>query len=130
VLAASQRLRRRAEFTAAVRTGRRAGRGVLVVHLSLPGPSDRSARAGGAVRLPARAGFVVPRTVGPAVTRNRVRRRLRHLVRDRLGELPPGAVLVVRALPGAGGVTYAQLGQDLDAALAATRRPRRAEAAR
>lgn len=98
-----------------------------MVHLRLPGPGERAARA---TAPAARAGFVVPRAVGPAVIRNRVRRRLRHLVRDRLVELPPGAVLVVRALPGSGGVPYTRLGQDLDAALAAARRPRRAEAAR
>jgi ribonuclease P protein component len=114
VLAADQRLRRRDDFTAAVRMGRRAGRGTLVVHLQLDSPPP----------APARAGFVVPRAVGGAVVRNLVRRRLRHLVRERLTELPAGAVLVVRALPGAGGASYAQLGRDLDAALAAARRVR------
>lgn len=130
MLAASQRLRRRDEFTAAVRAGRRAGRGVLVVHLALPQPEDQSARAGGPRPLPARAGFVVPRAVGPAVIRNRVRRRLRQLVRARLVVLPAGSVLIVRALPGAAGASYAQLGTDLDAALAAARRPRRTESVR
>ena len=47
-------------------------------------------------------GFVVPRAVGPAVTRNRVRRRLRHL---RAGTgwtgCPTGTRLVVRVLPAA-----------------------------
>ena len=59
-------------------------------------------------------GFVVSRAVGNAVVRNRVRRRLRHLVRDRLAELSPGgAVLVVRALPDAAGASYAELRADL-----------------
>jgi ribonuclease P protein component len=40
--------------------------------------------------------------VGNAVIRKQVTRRLRHLLRDRLAELPPGALLVVRALPPAG----------------------------
>jgi ribonuclease P protein component len=44
-------------------------------------------------------GFVVSRQVGGAVVRNRARRRLRHLVRGRLHQLPPGSRLVVRALP-------------------------------
>ena len=63
-----------------------------------------------------RAGFVVSRAVGNAVVRNRVRRRLRHLVRDRLPELAvltPGAVLVVRALPAAADATYDELRGDL-----------------
>ena len=61
-------------------------------------------------------GFVVSRAVGNAVVRNRVRRRLRHLVRDRLAELsvlPGGAVLVVRALPDAAGASYDELRGDL-----------------
>ncbi len=60
-------------------------------------------------------GFVVSRAVGNAVVRNRVRRRLRHLVRDRLPELsvPGGAVLVVRALPDAAGASSDELRGDL-----------------
>jgi ribonuclease P protein component len=74
-----------------------------------------------------RAGFVVPRTVGKAVDRNKVRRRLRHLIKDRLPGLPPGTSVVVRALPGAAARGYPELADDLDAALAAARnrRPRR-----
>lgn len=75
--------------------------------------------------LPARAGFVVSKAVGGAVARNKVRRRLRQLVRERLSSLPPGATLVVRALPGAADLPYAGLAADLDAALSAARTPRR-----
>ena len=60
-----------------------------------------------------RVGFVVSRAVGNAVVRNRVRRRLRHLVRDRLGELPRDAVVVVRALPDAAGASCDELRGDL-----------------
>jgi ribonuclease P protein component len=62
---------------------------------------------------PARVGFVVGKTVGAAVVRNRVRRRLRHLVRDRLAELPPASTLVVRALAAAADASYAELRDDL-----------------
>ena len=62
-------------------------------------------------------GFIVGRAVGGAVTRNAVRRRLRHLIRDRLGRLPQNARVVVRALPPAGSLTSAALAADLDAAL-------------
>lgn len=67
---------------------------------------------------------MVSKAVGPAVVRNRVRRRLRHLVRERTTELPAGSTLVVRALPSAAEVSYARLGTDLDAALAAARAAR------
>jgi ribonuclease P protein component len=67
---------------------------------------------------PARkVGFVVGRAVGPAVTRNQVRRRLRHLMADRLDLLPSGARLVVRATPAAAGCSSARLREALDAAL-------------
>jgi ribonuclease P protein component len=58
-------------------------------------------------------GFVVSGAVGPAVVRNQVRRRLRHLAVDHLRRLPDGALLVVRALPAAAGATSAQLAADL-----------------
>ena len=116
MLAAAQRLRRSTDFAAAVRGGRRAGRGTVVVHLLLDEPAQAST---------ARAGFVVSKAVGNAVVRNKVRRRLRHLVRPRLAELPAGARLVVRALPAAASASFDTLGADLDAALAAARNPRR-----
>lgn len=66
---------------------------------------------------PTRVGFVVSKAVGNSVVRHRVTRRLRHLVRDRLGTLPSGCTLVVRALPPAAAAVSADLGGDLDAAL-------------
>ncbi|BCJ43622.1 ribonuclease P protein component [Actinoplanes ianthinogenes] len=116
MLAATQRLRRSADFAAAIRGGRRAGRGTLVVHLLIDEPAHATT---------ARAGFVVSKAVGNAVVRNKVRRRLRHLVRPLLAELPPGASLVVRALPPAAQAGFADLATDLEGALASARRPRR-----
>jgi ribonuclease P protein component len=111
VLSSGNRIRRSAEFGAAVRGGKRAGRSTLVAHLAVPDapppPADSAARAG----------FVVSKAVGPAVVRTTVKRRLRHLVRDRLSQLPPGALLVVRALPPAAAADSATLGADLDSAL-------------
>jgi ribonuclease P protein component len=91
-----------------LRRGRRAGRRRLVVH----------ALAASTPEHPARAGLVVGRSVGPAVTRHRVSRQLRHLLRPRLESLPPGTDLVIRAQPAAAGATSSELGDDLDAALA------------
>ncbi|MEV4654563.1 ribonuclease P protein component [Micromonospora sp. NPDC049301] len=133
MLAAAQRLRRSTDFAAAVRGGRRAGRGAVVVHLTVPATADPStptspepARDAGAEQpsAPTRAGFVVSKAVGNAVVRNRVRRRLRALVRERLAALPAGSTVVVRALPAAAEASYPRLAADLDAALAAARSPR------
>ncbi|RZS37596.1 ribonuclease P protein component [Herbihabitans rhizosphaerae] len=60
---------------------------------------------------------MVSKAVGNAVVRHRVSRRLRHLMRDRLGTLPAGAALVVRALPPSATASSRQLGKDIDAAL-------------
>ncbi|MFG2329870.1 ribonuclease P protein component [Streptomyces sp. NPDC048604] len=114
MLPTENRLRRREDFATAVRRGRRAGRPFLVVHLR-SGAMDP--HAPGESAPPARAGFVVSKAVGGAVVRNQVKRRLRHLIRDRLSELPPGSLVVVRALPGAGDADHLQLARDLDAAL-------------
>ncbi|MBM9505948.1 ribonuclease P protein component [Actinacidiphila acididurans] len=114
MLPTDHRLRRRQDFAEAVRRGRRAGRPLLVVHLRRDA-SDPHAPGGNAP--PARAGFVVSKAVGNAVQRNLVKRRLRHLVRERLSLLPPGSLVVVRALPGAGSADQEQLALDLDAAL-------------
>jgi ribonuclease P protein component len=113
VLAAANRLRHRNEFALAVRHGRRAGRGCLVVHLY----ADDS-------RTGRRVGFVVSRAVGPAVVRNRVRRRLRAVLRERLSALPTGSLLVVRAAPEAATASSAGLAADLDSALRALDRTR------
>ncbi|ALE75534.1 MULTISPECIES: ribonuclease P protein component [unclassified Pseudonocardia] len=119
MLPAHARLTRRPEFASTIKRGRRAGRSRLVVHLDLTRPGGVPEHAS------PRAGFVVSKAVGNAVVRHRVTRRLRHLVSDRMDQLPAGAALVVRALPPAGRATSAELGADLDSALRAARRPRR-----
>jgi ribonuclease P protein component len=115
VLSASHRLSTAADFQLAVRRGRRAGGPLVVVHLVTGNVDKATSRPQGA--QPARVGFVVSRAVGHAVTRNRVKRRLRHLVRERVGSLPDGALLVVRAQPGAADATYRDLGEALDRCL-------------
>lgn len=115
MLPPENRLRRRADFSAAVRQGRRAGRRNLVVHLRAPQAPDPHGTE--EISPPPRAGFVVSKAVGNSVVRHRVQRRLRHLVRPQLGQLPPGSLVVVRALPGASDASHEQLARDLDAAL-------------
>lgn len=107
MLPSAYRMRRSADFEAAVRRGRRAGRRTLVVHAASTGESD----------TPARVGFVVSKAVGSAVVRNRVKRRLRAVVADRRGLLPSGSLVVVRATPAAAGVDVSTLAADLDSAL-------------
>ncbi len=122
MLPAANRLRSAEDFRRTVRRGTRAGGALLVLHLitdpepgeeSLPA-SGRSAPTPAAIASGPRVGFVVARSVGPAVVRNRVKRRLRHLLRERLGSLPGSGVLVVRAQPAAASASYAELGAEVD----------------
>lgn len=106
MLPPAARLTRREEFATAVRGGRKAARGTVVVHI---------ARDTG--RTGTRVGFVVSRAVGGSVVRHRVQRRLRHLMRDRLADLPADTLVVVRALPAAASASSASLARDLDSAL-------------
>lgn len=76
------------EFRHVVRQGARTGRSTLVVHAAATSAADG-----------VKVGFVVPKAVGNAVMRNRVRRRLRHLVLGQLAATPLGTAVVVRALP-------------------------------
>ena len=133
MLPARHRLRRSPDFRAAVRGGRRAGGRYLVVHLLTPPAQVPPGNGGGPA--PATAGLVVSKGVGGAVVRTRVKRRLRHLLADRIHRLPDGARLVVRATPAAATATSAELGADLDGGLdrglgAAGRPPRRTRGAR
>jgi ribonuclease P protein component len=105
VLAAAHRLRDSNAFRRTVSSGRRAGGAALVVHLL-----DDVRDAGDAGP---RVGLVVGKAVGNAVVRNRVKRQLRHLVRDDLTQLSAASDLVIRALPPAAGMASTELGADL-----------------
>jgi ribonuclease P protein component len=96
-LARANRLVRADDYRRLVRRGRRVGTQHTLVYLSR-----------GDVSLPPRFGFIVPKTVGVAVERNLVRRRLKALAHDALPTLGPGTEIVIRALPGA-----AQAGWDI-----------------
>ncbi len=108
MLPAAARLTSSESFRRCVRSGRRAGGHALVIHLDQLADEPGDETSG-----PAQVGFVVSRAVGGAVVRNRVRRRLRHLVRDRLAALPRGSVVVVRALPPAAAASPDELRADL-----------------
>jgi ribonuclease P protein component len=118
VLPQQSRMRRAEDFRRVLRTGRRAGGSVVAAYLLLANDSHAvgALDSDGAVRSgePAKVGFVVSRAVGSAVVRNRVKRRLRELMRGRLASLPGGCLLVLRALPAAAGARQADLAADLD----------------
>lgn len=73
--------------------------------------------SGGTQDPAVQVGFVVSKAVGGAVVRNRVKRRLRHAMRERVAALPLRSVLVVRAQPPAAEASYPELLADLDRCL-------------
>ena len=88
-------MRSSALFAATIRQGVRVGQPSVVVHAKL---ADSPASPGSH-----QVGFVVSKKVGNAITRNRVKRRLRHLVRPLVvsNADSPNLWVVVRALPAA-----------------------------
>ena len=107
MLPARFRMTRSAEFSATVSNGVRSAQPDLVVHLACDG---------GDLTGP-RIGLVVAKSVGNAVVRHRVSRRLRHVAYPVLDELSPEHRVVIRALPRAGAATSARLATQLTTAL-------------
>jgi ribonuclease P protein component len=118
VLPPQNRLRLARDHQRVARRGARGGATCVVVHLVTESAAE--------VQAAPRVGVVVSRSVGNAVTRNTVRRRLRHLMRERLDRVPAGSLVVVRARTGVGSTPTAVLAGDLDTALdRALRAPQR-----
>ena len=68
---------------------------------------------------PSRVGFIVGKNVGNAVTRNLVKRRLRHASAEWVAAHPHGYDVVVRALPAAADSDWPDLHKDFTSCLAA-----------
>jgi len=104
------RLSRSRDFDAVYRRGRSVSTRFLVLYWF--GRDDE-----GEPRL----GLAVPRAVGTAVTRNRIKRQLREAWRTRLDRVPSGADYVLVARPGLPDATEARgfewLGERLDEVL-------------
>jgi ribonuclease P protein component len=112
--AAMERLRHRTDFRAAA-AGQRASVGAFVLQ------ARRRAEDG-----PVRIGFTVSRQVGNAVERNRVRRRLREMVRlSQGGGMHDGHDYVLIGRRAALAAPFGQMRQELDAALGRIHDPTR-----
>jgi ribonuclease P protein component len=112
--ATMERLRRRTDFRAAA-AGLRVSVGAFVVQ------ARRRAEDG-----PVRIGFTVSRQVGNAVERNRVRRRLREIVRLSAGDgMHDGHDYVLIGRRAALAVPFAQMRRELDGALGRIHDPER-----
>jgi ribonuclease P protein component len=101
---------RSAEFGATIKHGVRAAQPDIVVH------ARREAQTGGGPRI----GLVVAKSVGNAVQRHQVSRRLRHVAKAVLSDLTPNERVVIRALPTSRHAISARLEQQLRTGLRRT----------
>jgi ribonuclease P protein component len=107
VLATRNRLRTATDFSTTVRSGVRNGRRNVVLYTAAIAADE-----------PSRIGFIVSKSVGNAVVRNLVKRRLREAGAASLREYGTGFAIVVRALPASAAASWDQLLADYNAALA------------
>lgn len=110
------------DFSHALRHGVRGGNKFLVLFVVAPDVeaaantnSDNLTWANGEQR---KIGFIVPKRQIPlAVDRNRMRRRLRHLIAARLLDFPPGTKMVIRVMSPSVSLDGKQLEETLDRAI-------------
>lgn len=102
MLARENRLLKAEDFRLTMKQGRKVSSEHLVIYLK----RDEAAPH-------ARFGFVVAKTVGGAVKRNLVKRRLREISRELMPELGPQSSVVVRALPGSAELEWNKLREEL-----------------
>ena len=104
------RIRDRATFEA-LSSGRRRRRGPISMTF-LPGDPS----------MPPRVAYAVGKRVGPAVVRNRVRRRLRAATVAHRAELQPGGAYLFGAAPAAATTTFAEIDAAMGELLAVANR--------
>ncbi|MBU8807315.1 ribonuclease P protein component [Mycolicibacterium goodii] len=92
MLPARNRMRRSAEFSVTVSRGVRAAQPDVVVHAFRDDSEGTDANG-------PRIGLIVSKSVGNAVERHRVSRRLRHVARTFVPGLDPADLIVIRARP-------------------------------
>jgi ribonuclease P protein component len=95
---------RSTDFDATVKQGKRSVQPDLVIYMR---------HATGDPKL----GLIVSRSVGSAVQRHQLSRRLRHVARDVIGGCNQSEHVVIRALPSSRNVGSARLGEELRAGL-------------
>ncbi|KAA0024961.1 ribonuclease P protein component [Antrihabitans cavernicola] len=102
------RLHHHSEFSRTVRRGHRIGKRDIVVHAfdraRLTTDTGPELSFGGP-----RFGLIVSKSIGNAVERHSVARRLRHVCSELRDEVRPDVDVVIRALPGAASSSSAEL---------------------
>jgi ribonuclease P protein component len=102
VLSKANRIVRAEDFKSVTRSGTRVASRNAVLYVG-----RRSAG------LPDRYGFIVTKSVGSAVDRNLMRRRLRAITRELVESRALAADIVIRALPGSTDLSWNDLHQEI-----------------
>lgn len=97
MLPKENRLRRSADFRIVKQTGKRLRQGPLTVNFA---PNHLALT---------RVGFVIPKRVGTAVVRNRVKRRLRAISHNHIESVRAGFDIVLIAYPSVDDVSFSKL---------------------
>lgn len=94
------------DYRQVVRTGNRVG-GAFCITYAVPRsvPEDTA--------LPARFGYIISKAVGNAVVRNRVRRRMKSISEELIGNGVIGVDVVFRALPKAANASFDELKKEM-----------------
>ena len=121
MLAQANRITSGSDYKAVVRRGARVVSPHFVAYLRANPAGDLPSNASA---LPVRFGFIVAKNVGGAVTRNRVRRRLKAAGFSLLPEISPGTDVVLRALPSSADAQWAVLREELSGTIVRGRRRR------
>jgi len=103
VLARANRIVRADDYRNTVRRGRKSATAHCVVYVNVANPKVADVRFG----------FIVAKSVGNAVVRNTVRRRLKAIAHTKLSVLPEGTDVVIRALPGTLDVPWSTLLEEI-----------------
>ncbi|KTR53796.1 ribonuclease P protein component [Curtobacterium oceanosedimentum] len=124
MLARANRIVRGDDYRSVVRRGRRSATAHVVVSV-VRRPSGGAPRGAGSPEAvapgpddPTRFGFIVAKTVGNAVVRNTIRRRLKAIAHELLTEVPTGHDVVIRALPAAAQAGWPTLLEDVSRSFA------------
>ncbi|WP_166987830.1 ribonuclease P protein component [Canibacter zhoujuaniae] len=97
-MAGTHRIKRGEDYRRIVRSGYRVGGRLSLAHAVLLSPET-----------PSQFGFIISKTVGNAVTRNRVRRRLKEICYQSVKDGFSGAAVVFRVFPGAAEASFQEL---------------------
>lgn len=125
--ARQHRVTRGDDYRRIVRSGYRVGGALCIAHAVLHSPESSLAQSSSpesspsetvvhdpSHTSPARFGFIISKAVGGAVVRNRVRRRLKYIVEQRLHEGFHGMDVVFRALPAIAAADFSEIDREVN----------------